>query len=153
MKRLIVVLSTVATLMLGVLVAGTGYATMSQDAGDKCSEATLHGRYLFAFDGFEIKGNDKVVPFAQAGYEVYGGNGKMNGALSGNFDGEITHNKSFSGTYAVKADCTGTLRYTDGTRYDLFLAPDGTQFTFVQTNPEFVGAGFEPRGTAKRVGE
>ena len=152
MKRVIVVLSTVATLMLGVLVAGTGYANISEDAGEKCSEATLHGRYLLAFDGFEIKGNDKVVPFAQAGYEVYGGNGKMNGALSGNFDGEITRNESFSGTYAVKEDCTGTLRYTDGTRYDLFLAPDGSRFTFVQTNPGFVGAGFEPRGTAERVG-
>ena len=152
MKR-IIVLSTVATLMLGVLVAGTGYANMSEDAGAKCSDATLHGRYLFAFDGFEIKGNDKVVPFAQAGYEVYGGNGKMKGALSGNVDGEIIRNEPFSATYTVKADCTGTVTYTDGTRYDLFLDPDGTQFTFVQTNPEFVGAGFEPRGTAKQVGD
>ena len=41
----------------------------------------------------------------------------------------------------------------DGTRYDLFLVPDGSRFAFVQTNPEFVGAGFEPRGTAERVGE
>jgi hypothetical protein len=152
MKR-IIVLSTVAVLMLGVLAAGAGYANISEDAGAKCSEATLHGRYLFAFNGFNIKGNDKVVPFARAGYEVYNGNGKMKGALSGNLDGEITRNEPFSATYTVKADCTGTVTYTDGTRYDLFLAPDGTQFTFVQTNPEFVGAGFEPRGTAKRVGE
>jgi len=152
MKR-IIVLSTVAVLMLGVLAAGAGYANISEDAGAKCSEATLHGRYLFAFDGFNIKGNDKVVPFARAGYEVYNGNGKMKGALSGNLDGEITRNEPFSATYTVKADCTGTVTYTDGTRYDLFLDPDGTQFTFVQTNPEFVGAGFEPRGTAKRVGE
>jgi hypothetical protein len=149
----IIVFSTVAALMLGVLAAGAGYANISEDAGAKCSEATLHGRYLFAFDGFEIKGNDKVVPFARAGYEVYNGNGKMKGALSGNLDGEITRNEPFSATYTVKADCTGTVTYTDGTRYDLFLDPDGTQFTFVQTNPEFVGAGFEPRGTAKRVGE
>ena len=152
MKR-IIVLSTVAVLMLGVLAAGAGYANISEDAGAKCSEATLHGRYLFAFNGFNIKGNDKVVPFARAGYEVYNGNGKMKGALSGNLDGEITRNEPFSATYTVKADCTGTVTYTDGTRYDLFLAPDGTQFTFVQTNPEFVGAGFEPRGTAKWVGE
>jgi hypothetical protein len=152
MKR-IIVLSTVAVLMLGVLAAGAGYANISEDAGAKCSEATLHGRYLFAFNGFNIKGNDKVVPFARAGYEVYNGNGKMKGALSGNLDGEITRNEPFSATYTVKADCTGTVTYTDGTRYDLFLDPDGTQFTFVQTNPEFVGAGFEPRGTAKRVGE
>jgi hypothetical protein len=152
MKR-IIVLSTVAVLMLGVLAAGAGYADINKDAEAKCSEATLHGRYLFAFDGFKIKGNDKVVPFARAGYEVYNGNGKMKGALSGNLDGEITRNEPFSATYTVKADCTGTVTYTDGTRYDLFLDPDGTQFTFVQTNPEFVGAGFEPRGTAKRVGE
>ena len=152
MKR-IIVLSTVAALMLGALEAGAGYANMSEDAGAKCSETTLHGRYLFAFDGFKIKGNDKVVPFARAGYEIYKGNGKMKGGLSGNLDGEITRNEPFSATYTVKADCTGTVTYTDGTRYDLFLDPDGTQFTFVQINPEFVGAGFEPRGTTKRVGE
>jgi hypothetical protein len=29
-----------------------------------------------------------VVPFAQAGYETYDGDGRMNGALSGNFDGD-----------------------------------------------------------------
>jgi hypothetical protein len=53
MKR-IIVLSTVAVLMLGVLAAGAGYANISEDAGAKCSEATLHGRYLFAFNGFNI---------------------------------------------------------------------------------------------------
>jgi hypothetical protein len=152
LKR-IIVLSTVAVLMLGILAAGAGYANNNEDAGAKCSDATLHGGYLFAFDGFKIKGSDKVVPFARAGYEVYNGNGKMKGALSGNVDGEIIRNEPFSATYTVKADCTGTVTYTDGTRYDLFLDPDGTQFTFVQTNPEFVGAGFEPRGTAKQVGD
>ena len=152
MKR-IIVLSTVAALMLGVLAAGAVYANNNEDAGAKCSETTLHGRYLFAFNGFKIKGNNKVAPFAQAGYEVYNGNGKMKGALSGNLDGEITRNEPFSATYTVNADCTGTVTYKDGTRYDLFLDPDGTQFTFVQINPEFVGAGFEPRGTAEQVGD
>jgi hypothetical protein len=53
---------------------------------------------------------------------------------------EITRNKRLSGTYDVEADCTGTLRYRDGRRYDLFLHPDGSRFTFVQTNPAFFGA-------------
>jgi hypothetical protein len=35
----------------------------------------------------------------------------------------------------------------------MFIAPDGSMFTFVRTNPEFVSSGFELRGTAKRVGE
>jgi hypothetical protein len=37
-------------------------------------------------------------------------------------------------------------------RADLFIAPDGSMYTFVQTNPpEVVASGFELRATAKRV--
>ena len=56
-----------------------------------------------------------------------------------------------NGTYTVNADCTGSVSYSDGTRYDQFVAPDGSQFVFVQTNPGTVAAGFEPRVTAHRV--
>jgi hypothetical protein len=157
MKR-IIVLSTVA-LVLGVLAAGAVYANNEDGAnnkgtGAKCSEATLDGRYLFAFDGFELKDNDKAVPFAQAGYEVYDGNGHVKGVFSGNFNREITRNGKFSGTYTVKANCTSTVRYTDGTQFDQFLSPDGTQIAFVQIKPpEFVGGGLEVQGTAERVGD
>jgi hypothetical protein len=141
----------------GVLTVGTGYAkdenAKDGDAGAKCSEATLDGTYLFAFDGVEIKGNEKV-PFALAGYDVYDGNGKVKTVQSSNFNGEVSRNEPLSGSYTVKADCTGTLTFADGTRYDLFIAPDGSMLSFVQTKPsEFVTSGFELRGTAKRVGE
>ena len=96
------------------------------------------GTPLFAFDGSGVK-NNEMAPFAQAVYETYDGDGRMNGALSGNFDGEIPRNKRVSGTYNAKADCTGMLRYRDGTRYDLLIDLDGSRFTFVRTNPEFVG--------------
>ena len=138
----------------GVLTVGTGYAKdEDQTAGAKCSEATLDGTYLFAGDGGEIKGNDQL-PFAYAGYEVFDGNGKVNQIFSANVDGKITRNESISGTYTVNADCTGTATYADGTRFDQFIAPDGSKLTFVQTHPKrFVTAAFEPRGSAKRVGE
>jgi hypothetical protein len=119
----------------------------------KCSEATLHGTYLFAGDGVEIKGKDQL-PYAYAGYEVFDGNGNVKGVSSGNFNGEVFRNEPFSGTYTVKADCTGTITYTDDSEYDLFIAPDGSMFTFVRINfPEQVSAAFELRGTAKRVGD
>jgi hypothetical protein len=153
MKR-IIVLSTVAALMLGVLAAGMVYAN-NEDAGTKkCSEATLHGTYLFAFNGVEIKGNNDQAPFAIAGYAVFDGNGKEKSVVSSNFNGEVTRKEPISGTYTVKADCTGTLTFADGSQIDLFIAPDGSMCTFVQTKPsKLVGAGFEPRGTAKRVGD
>jgi hypothetical protein len=162
MKR-IVVLLTVAALMLGVLAAGAVYAN-NEDAGAqanngdaagaKCSEATLDGRYLFAFDGSITEGPDKG-PFAVAGHMVFHGNGKANGVSSSSQNGQITRKEPFSVTYTVKADCTGTAT-VDAiivTHYDLFIAPDGSMLTFVQTDPGVVAEGFELRETAERVGD
>src|ERR671916_2364214 len=132
---------------------GAGYAKDEDDSSSaKCSKATLKGTYLFAQNGVEIKGNDQR-PFAIAGYDVFDGNGEVKGLASGNFNGETFRNESGSGTYSVKANCTGTFTFTNGTRYDMFIAPDGSMFTFVRTNPEFVTSGSELRGTATRVGE
>ena len=132
---------------------GAGYAKDEDTARAKCSEATLHGTYPFAFDGVEIKGKDQL-PFAIAGYAVFDGNGKEKGVASFNFSGEVSRREPVSGTYTVKGDCTGTLTFADGSQIDLFIAPDGSMFTFVQTKPsELVGSGFQLRGTAKRVGE
>jgi hypothetical protein len=133
---------------------GAGYAKDEDSARAKCSEATLHGTYLFAFNGVEITGNNDQVPFAIAGYAVFDGNGKEKGVASSNFNGKVTRKEPVSATYTVKADCTGTVTYRDGSQIDLFIAPDGSMFTFVQTKPsELVGSGFEPQGTAKWVGE
>jgi hypothetical protein len=134
---------------------GAGYAK-DEDASSraKCSEATLQGTYPFAFDGVEIKGNNDQLPFAIAGYGVFDGNGKEKSVVSSNFNGEVTRKEPITGTYTVKADCTGTLTFADGSQIDLFIAPDGSMFTFVQTKPsELVGSGFQPRGTARRVGD
>jgi hypothetical protein len=133
---------------------GAGYAKNEDASRAKCSKATLQGTYLFAFDGVEIKSNDEQVPFAFAGYAVFDGNGKMKGVDSSNFNGEVTRKEPDSAKYTVKADCTGTVTFRDGSQIDVFIAPDGSMFTFVQIKPsELVGSGFESRGSAKRVGE
>ena len=150
---LVVVALVVAAMVLVMAMTALADGKDNNDAGAKCSEATLDGRYLFSFDGYEINA-DKKVPFAQAGYEVYDGNGHVKGVYSGNFGGEIIRNQPISGTYTVKADCTGTVRYTDGTQSDQFLSPDGNQVAFVLTkSPEFVGGGLEVQGKKTRVGD
>jgi hypothetical protein len=146
-----VVLILLVVVGAGVLTVGAGYAKGENTAKTKCSNATLEGTYLFAADGVRIKGNEQL-PFANAGYDVFDGNGKVKAVFSQNINGKITRNEPLSGTYSVKANCTGTLTFGSGTRFDLFIAPDGSQLTFVQTKPsEDVAAGFEPRGSAKRV--
>src|ERR671910_1769786 len=116
---------------------GAGYAKDEDTSKAKCSKATLDGTYLFAQNGVEIKGNDQR-PFALAGYDVFDGNGKVRGVSSGNFGGEGFRKDPFTGTYTVKANCTGTVTFKDGaaTQGDVFVAPDGSMFAFVRTNPE-----------------
>jgi hypothetical protein len=155
MKRYVAALLVVLGLIgvVGVLAIESGYAQNKKAAGTKCSEATLDGTYLFADSGFVIKDNEKV-PFASSGYEVYDGNGHVKGIATTNVNGKITSKETFSGTYTVKADCTGSSTYTDGTRYDDYIAPDGSMLTFVQTKPsKWVLAGDEQQVTAKRVGK
>ena len=135
--------------------SGAGYA---KDEGissrAKCSEATLEGTYLFAENGVEIKG-DEQKPFALAGYDVFDGQGEVKGVVSGNINGEVFRKDPFTGTYSVKANCTGTVTFRDGAAIhgDIFIAPDGSKFAFVRTDPEFVGASIDEQVTAKRVGE
>ena len=133
---------------------GAGYATDEDASRAKCSEATLEGTYLFAQNGVEIKGKDQR-PFALAGYDVFDGDGGVKGVASGNFNGEVFRNDRFTGTYTVKANCTGTVTFRDGAaaQGDMFIAPDGSKFAFVRTNPEDVSAGIDEQVTAKRVGE
>jgi hypothetical protein len=134
---------------------GAGYAKdENASSRAKCSVATLKGTYLFAQNGVEIKNNDQR-PFALAGYDVFDGQGEVKGIASGNFNGEVFRNDRFTGTYTVKANCTGTLTIRDGaaTHGDIFIAPDGSKFAFVRTDPEDVAAGIDEQVTAKRVGE
>jgi hypothetical protein len=133
---------------VGVLAVGAGFAK-DENAAAKCSEATLHGRYLFAYDGVEGK---KQVPLAVAGQQVFNGNGTQHGVASFNVNEKVVSNQRFSGTYSVKADCTGTIT-TDGRQSDMFIAPGGSMFTWVYTDPGLVASGPELRGTAKRVGD
>ena len=74
MKKYVTALLVVLGLVgvVGVLAVGTGFANDENAAGAKCSEATLRGTYLFAFDGVDITGGDQV-PFAAAGYDVFDG--------------------------------------------------------------------------------
>ena len=117
----------------------------------QCTNATITGRYVFIENGFETKRKDHV-PLSYAGYQLNrvkpNGDGEFEGVTSYSENGKIGTMEALSGTYKVNTNCTGTLTYTDGTEYDMFIAPDGSMFTFVQTNPKR----FAATGTATRVG-
>jgi hypothetical protein len=136
----------------GVLTAGAGYAGDAETASRTCSVATLRGTYLFAIEGITVRGTEHL-PFAGAGYETYDGAGRVDTVISLSDNGQISRSLRLSGTYTVNRDCTGTSTLPDvNEHFDMFVAPDGSMFTFIQTDPGSVFSATETRVSAKRVG-
>jgi len=112
----------------------------------------MKGDYLYAQDGvIPGKSVDKNQFFAQAGREQFDGNGAMSGIYSGNFNGTIIRG-SYSGTYTMKADCSGTVRFMDNAKqvynYDIFATQGGSEFVFVQTDSNSITSAYQRRRAA-----
>jgi len=129
----------------------TWHLAFSQSTGSaelifgSCGLSSLNGRYLFDAEG--RYGETRVH---QAGFEVYYGDGTMEGVYSQSENGAIGRNIPYNGTYTINSDCTGALTTTDigsgsVAHYDQFLGPKGDEFSWVQTDPDTGVAGFERR--------
>lgn len=110
---------------------------------ETCSAATLHGDYLFAQDGV-----DNGKPFAASGRETYDGNGHVKGISTASANGVISRG-SYTATYTMKADCSGSLTITDSAKkvhhYDFFTIPSGDEVVWIQTDAGSVSAGWQRR--------
>lgn len=115
-----------------------------------CSPFMLRGTYVYAQDGFNIAGDTAAqrTPFAQSGKEFFDGDGKMSGVFTASQNGKIVRG-TYSGTYTLKSDCTGTVTFTDNMgqtfHYDIFVEVGGTEFSFIQTDAGVVTAAYERR--------
>jgi len=95
-------------------------------------------------------------PGAFSGIEIYNGDGTMRGIYSGGIDGVVSRMVGYTGTSTIHPNCTGEQTFTDDTgavtHNDIFVAPSGEEFTFIQTDPGVVSAGSERR-VKHRVGQ
>jgi len=130
-----------------VITFGTpGVARAQTPAPTTCGVYTLHGFYLFATHGFNIVGAVAQPKAIVEGIDFHG-----DGTLSVPFatvsiNGNIIQPPPGGGVYTVDADCTGTLTFSSGIGFAIFVQPNGRQLWMIQTNPNTV---FE--GTATRV--
>ena len=141
-------LRSLCLLCLGYIGLHLGYPHSAlADMG--CSNATLKGTYLFAYDGWQIDADKVRKPFAFSGMEIYNGDGTMRGIYSGSIDGVVFQMVGYTGTSTIHPNCTGEQTFTDDlgvvTHNDVFVAPSGDEFTFVMPDPGSVSAGSEPR--------
>src|SRR5262249_62343286 len=110
---------------------------------------TLKGTYVYHCAGFRLD-NGQQVHFAFAGEDHFDGNGTVTGVFSYSDNSPLLQQHiSYSGTYTVNPDCTGTYTTVDENgvsgNLDLFFGRDGEEVTFIFTDPGVVDAGVERR--------
>ena len=138
----------VGVLLGGIGLSGAGAAFASgtnKESSDRCSDATLHGRYNFATESFQVSGPSPNGPFAYAGFVFYDGQGRNHEVYTISAAGQVSRLVTETGHYHVNSNCIGSE--TDsapgiGTQhYDEFISPDGSQFAYIQTDKGIVSAG------------
>jgi hypothetical protein len=121
-------------------------------AHDKeCSLATLRGDYVFSASGHSLIAG-VWQPKAIVEYIHFNGDGTLTVtaatvANAGNSSVVTQSPPGGTGTYALDANCKGTLQFTPGPSFDIFAAPRGKGLWMIQTNP---GNVFQ--GPVKKVG-
>ncbi len=133
--------------LIAAMALGTS-ATARADSRASCGVHTLRGSYLFATHGWNIVGGVAVPKAILEGIDFNGDGTLVSPFATVSINGTIIHSSGSPGTYTVNTDCTGTLSFTGGASFDIFVqANDGKQLWMIQTGP--MPAVFE--GVATRV--
>jgi hypothetical protein len=160
-SRLIIKRVTSSLLFAGALITivammfGTSSNVQAQTSAQTCGLQTLHGLYVFATHGWNVA-NGAAVPKAIVEGIRFNGDGTLVSPFATvSINGAIMHSNAGIGMYTVNPDCTGTLTFTPGPSFDIFVDPrGGKQLWMIQTGPAIPGlppTGPVFEGTAVRV--
>jgi len=134
--------------LAAALALGTS-ATAGPPADAKvCGLDSLQGPYLFATHGWNIVGGVAQPKAIVEGINFNGDGTLVSPFATVSINGTIVRSSGSPGTYTVNPDCTGTLTFTGGASYDIFVDRKGNELWMIQTGGA-VPAVFE--GTATRL--
>lgn len=108
---------TFTVVALAALAMSVVPAAKAADRG--CSNASLQGTFSDKDTGFIYPAANAPVPFAGVNLETFDGNGNIKGAGFASVGGGGAQHQTYTGTYKVNPDCTGT--------YSITLSPSGMQ--------------------------
>jgi hypothetical protein len=128
--------------------AGLCIASTVSDAQAQCSNATLHGEYMFYTQGVVVPAGTPRVNIAVLTFD---GNGNYFSRFVTNDNGAVTRGTLVGLGYSVNADCTGVTLDAQGMEAGVFIVLlGGNEFTFIRTNPSslvILGSGKRIRGS------
>ena len=128
MKRLI-------KMIMGALLAACALVSLADSNGQNVSAQTLRGSYIFATHGWNIVGGVAQPKAIVEGIDFNGDGTLVSPFATVSINGTIIHSSGSLGTYTVNTDCTGTLSFTGGASFDIFVEASGRQLWMIQTGP------------------
>jgi hypothetical protein len=136
------------SLAVGAIATLTLLAPAANAAGRTCSNAILKGTFADKDTGFITAPPAFAGTFAGVNLETFDGHGGVSGSGISSLNGNITQ-ATFTGTYNVNADCTGTYTVQNSlglTIHAFFVIADGgNELHIVITDPGTVISCFARR--------
>jgi hypothetical protein len=129
--------------MVGAAIAlGVSGVSLADDGKKTCALDTLDGLYIFTATGYNIV-SGVAQPKAIVEVIRFNGDGTLTvPAATHSINGVVAQSPSGgTGTYTVDAGCTGTLAFTGGPSFDLFIPLKGDELWMIQTNQNTVFQG------------
>ena len=142
-------MSFVLATAIALAVSSVSWARDDDDEDAKaCGNSTLQGLYVFTASGFNISGGGVAQPKAIVEAIRFHGDGTLTvPAATVSINGAVMQSQpNGTGTYSIAPDCTGSLSFTQGPSFDLFVEFKESEIQMIQTNQNTVF-----RGTAERV--
>ncbi len=139
------------SLIAVAMAVGLSGKTQAAPPAKNCNVHTLRGSYVFNAHGWNIVGGVAVPKAIVEGIDFNGDGTLAVPFATVSINGTIIRSRGGVGFYTVEADCTGTLTFTGGPSFDIFVQPgDGNKVWMIQTGPAVAPpAVFE--GTATKV--
>lgn len=131
------------TILAGVLILNLVSKANAQPM-KACSDATLRGDY-----GATLTGAVNNLPFAALNLVNSDGNGNITGEGTIVYNGTVIPS-SFTATYTVNPDCSGSFTSSSGTTENIVIGRDGSEVQIIVT-----GLALGPAtvtGLAKKLG-
>jgi len=121
--------------LVTAMAVGTSATAQSAPDARACSVHMLRGSYLFATHGWNIVGGVAQPKAIMEGIDFNGDGTLVSPFATVSINGTILHSSGSLGTYTVNTDCTGTLSFTGGASFDIFVEQNGKQLWMIQTGP------------------
>ena len=118
-------------------------------ADNDCTLKTLRGSYVFAANGYNIV-SGVAQPKTIVEVIEFNGDGTLSvPAATRSLNGAVARSPAGgTGSYTIDSGCMGTITFTGGPSFDIFISPKGSTLWMIQNNSDTVF-----QGTAARVSE